>query len=104
VITKSFVKTKLALCYLLCRGLSYEVVYSGSLLFLIVKFLCGRSIVDSEILQSGEGGEVEQWLEPRNKFFVFAIALSLSLLLLFHLLASYSFIFVGIYSFQQESN
>jgi len=29
--------------------------------------------VDSEILH-GEGGDVERWLESRNKFFVFAIA------------------------------
>ena len=30
-------------------------------------------LVDSEILHSGEGGDVERWLEPRNKSFVFAI-------------------------------
>jgi len=24
---------------------------------------------DSEILHSGEGGDIEQWLEPRNKFY-----------------------------------
>jgi len=30
--------------------------------------------VDSEILHSGEGGDVERWLKPRHKFFVFAIA------------------------------
>ena len=29
---------------------------------------------DSEILHSGEGGDVEWWLEPRNNSFVFAIA------------------------------
>jgi len=29
---------------------------------------------DSEILPSGEGGDVEWWLEPRNNSFVFAIA------------------------------
>ena len=29
---------------------------------------------DSEILHSGEGGDVERWLKPRHKFFVFAIA------------------------------
>ena len=28
---------------------------------------------DSEILHSGEGGDVERWLEPRNNSFVFAI-------------------------------
>ena len=31
-------------------------------------------LVDSEILYSDEGGNVERWLEPRNKFFAFAIA------------------------------
>ena len=31
-------------------------------------------LVDSEILHSGEGGDVERWVESRNKFFVFAIA------------------------------
>jgi len=30
--------------------------------------------VDSEILHVGEGGDVERWLEPRNKFFMFVIA------------------------------
>ena len=29
---------------------------------------------DSEILNSGEGGDVEWWLEPRNNSFVLAIA------------------------------
>ena len=28
---------------------------------------------DSEIFHSGEGGDIERWLEPRNKSFVFAI-------------------------------
>ena len=28
---------------------------------------------DSEILHSGEGEDVERWLEPRNNFFVFVI-------------------------------
>jgi len=31
-------------------------------------------IVDSEILHGGEGGDVERWLEPRNKFIVIVIA------------------------------
>jgi len=31
-------------------------------------------LVDSEILHSGEGGDVERWLEPRNKSFVFVFA------------------------------
>ena len=29
---------------------------------------------DNEILHSGEGEDIERWLEPRNNFFVFAIA------------------------------
>ena len=29
---------------------------------------------DSEILYSGEGGDIERWLEPQNKSFVFAFA------------------------------
>ena len=68
-----------------------------------------------EILHGGGGGDVEQWLEPRNKFLVFAIGLLIvsfialyfylvislactSLLHPFHLLA-----FFGLYSSQQES-
>ena len=35
------------------------------------------SIMDSEILYGGEGGDVERWLEPRNKSFVFAFACAL---------------------------
>jgi len=31
-------------------------------------------LVDSEILHSGEGGDVDRWLKPRNIFFVFVIA------------------------------
>ena len=31
-------------------------------------------LVDNEILHSGEDGDVERWLKPRNKFFVFVIA------------------------------
>ena len=56
--------------------------------------------MDSEILHSGEGGDVEQSLEPRNKYFLFAIAL----LSLFNLLDYYSFIFIDRYSSQQESS
>ena len=29
---------------------------------------------DSEILHSGEGGDVQRWLKPRNKFFVFVFS------------------------------
>jgi len=57
-------------------------------------------LVDSEILHSGEGGNVEQWLEPQNKSFFFVIAL----LSLFHLLVYIHSSFVDLYSFQQESN
>ena len=32
-------------------------------------------LVDSEILCGGGGGDVEQWLEPRNKSLLFVIAL-----------------------------
>ena len=40
---------------------------------------------DSEILHSGEGGDVERWLEPRNKFFVFVFAcILLSIIFTFH--------------------
>ena len=31
-------------------------------------------LVDSKILHSGEGENVKRWLEPQNKFLVFAIA------------------------------
>ena len=76
-------------------------------------------IVDSEIFHGGEGGDVERWLEPRNKFFMFAIAcplislfnlLILVLLLLLHILLiaciiflialPSSFSFIGLYSSQ----
>ena len=38
---------------------------------------------NSEIVHSGEGGDVERWLEPRNNSFVFVIACAL-LSLAFH--------------------
>ena len=57
-------------------------------------------LVDSEIFHSGEGGDVEQWLKPRNKSFLFAIVL----LPLFYLLVYHSFIFADQYSSQQDSN
>ena len=41
--------------------------------------------MDSEILHGGEGGDVERWLEPRNKFFVFVID-CLLISISFHLL------------------
>jgi len=77
-------------------------------------------LVDSEILHSGEGRDVQRWLEPRNKFFVFVIAcllISISLFVLLLLLQSLfiacitfiialhsSFTFIGLYSSQQEGN
>ena len=46
---------------------------------------------DSEILHSGEGGDIEQWLEPRNNSFVFAIAcVLLSIAFYFSYLCNYS--------------
>jgi len=60
-------------------------------------------IVNSEILHGGEGGDVERWLEPRNKFFMFAIVclltfiffilLTLAFLVLLHLI-HYSYLSV----------
>ena len=38
---------------------------------------------DSEILHSGEGGDVERWLEPGNNSFMIAIACVL-LFIAFH--------------------
>ena len=32
------------------------------------------TLEDSEILHSGEDGDVERWLKPQNNFFVFVIA------------------------------
>ena len=79
-----------------------------------------ESLVDSEIIHGGEGGDVERCLELRNKFFVFANAcllISISLLVLLLLLQSLfiacitftialhsSFTFVGLYLCQQEGN
>ena len=69
----------------------------------------------NEILHSGEGRDVERWLESRNNSFVFAIACVSSLLLfIIHtcviiLLAFYNcflsitFI-IGLYSSQQGGN
>jgi len=74
-------------------------------------------LVDSEIFHSGEGGDVERWLKPRNKFTVFAIScllfsiafklLILVWLLLLHIIIDFiSFItlIIGLYSSQQEGN
>ena len=44
------------------------------------------SIVDSEILHGGEGGDVERWLEPRNKSFYFRLIYCL--LFIIHLFLS----------------
>jgi len=54
--------------------------------------------VDWEILHGGEGGDVEQWLEPRNK------SSCLWLLYCLYLFTFYSFIIVNLYSSQQDSN
>jgi len=51
-------------------------------------------IVDNEILHGGEGGDVERWLEPRNKSFY------LRLLYCLYLLVYHSFILVNQYSSQ----
>jgi len=68
-------------------------------------------LVDSEILHRGEGGDVERWLEPPNKFFMFGIAcvlFSISFHYLYcvvvHLAYYYCFHFItfiiGLYSSQ----
>ena len=59
-------------------------------------------LVDSEILYSGEGRDVERWLEPRNKFFMFVIACllisTLMLLFLLHILnIVYLFCYISCY-------
>jgi len=50
--------------------------------------------VDSEILHGGEGEDIEQWLEPRNK------SSCLRLLNFLYLFTFYSFIIVDLYSSQ----
>ena len=72
-------------------------------------------LVDGEILHNGEGGDVEQWLEPQNKLLVFAIGFLFTLycfafltcviicLLFIFALISFTCIF-GLFSSQQESN
>ena len=68
-----------------------------------------------EILHGGEDGDIEWWLEPRNKFLVFAIGFLLLLIALqfylmillactYLLLPFHSFAFFGLHSSQQESN
>ena len=68
-----------------------------------------------KIIHGGEGGDVEQWLEPRNKLFVFAIdflfafycftflTCDTTCLYFINALISSTCIF-GLYSSQQESN
>jgi len=70
-------------------------------------------LVDSKILHSGESGDVERWLEPRNKFFLFVIAYVLlsiaysylcscsSCILILH---SFITFIIGLYSSQQRGN
>ena len=68
-----------------------------------------------ETLHGGEGGDVERWLEPQNKSFVFAIDFHFPSLLLYisflcYILCAlhYCIHFIpcifGLYSSQQESN
>ena len=70
---------------LLCRDVRVGVVYS---LFEVViprwRSLCGRSLVDIVEILLCEGGDVEQWLEPRN--------ISLRLYLIFYLSTLNSYI------------
>ena len=71
---------------------------------------------DSEILHSGEGENVEQWLEPRNKFFCIydCLCLALYCFFTFHTyvvvplniiacISSITFI-IGLYLSQQGGN
>ena len=51
-------------------------------------------LVDSEILHSGKGRDIEQWLEPQNKSFLFVIAL---LSLFFYLFIIHSFLSINIH-------
>ena len=96
---------------LLCRGLDWWEF--GTLV------LCRPLVISSvdivEILHGGEGGDVERWLEPRNKFIVFAIGflivfhcftfLSCDTACLHFFIAPISFTCIfGLYSFQKESN
>jgi len=62
---------------LLCRGL--DLWEFGT------PVLCRPLVISSvdivKILHGGEGGDVERWLEPHNKFLVFAIGFLFFLLL-----------------------
>jgi len=51
--------------------------------------------MDNEILHSGEGGDVERWLEPRKKFIGFVIACLLIYipLVCLHLCCCFSYTF-----------
>jgi len=50
---------------------------------------------DSEILYSGEGGDVERWLEPQNNSLVFTIAcILLSITFYISYLCKYSSYFI----------
>ena len=59
------------------------VLYKPSYNFFMYGPLVEDPLEDSEILHSGEGGYIERWLEPQNKFFVFVIACVL-LFIAFH--------------------
>ena len=53
-----------------------------------------------ETLHDGEGGDVERWLEPRNKSFVFAFAcVLLSIAFYFSYLCGYSSYLISLFAF-----
>ena len=55
---------------------------------------------DSEILNSGEGWDVEWWLEPRNKSFMFVFAcVLLSIAFYFSYLCSFSSCLIPLLAF-----
>ena len=69
--------SSLALCYLLCRGLSVRVVYFWSWVDIVIMlhFLC-KWIV--EILHAVKAGTLSLVHEPQNKSLVFVTAFSLA--------------------------
>ena len=57
-------------------------------------------LVDGKILHSGEGGNVERWLEPRNKSFMFEFAfVLLSIAYYFSYLCGYSFCLISLLAY-----
>ena len=81
----------LLLRYLWIRGVRWGVVYSIVVIIFLVKSSSGL-----EILHGGEGGDVELWLEPRNKSLCLRLISCLSYLLYIH-----SFI-IDLYLLQQD--